>query len=263
MSKKEITLNEMRQLQIGLLDEIHAFCTKNSIRYSLTGGSLIGPVRNKGYIPWDDDIDIMLPRPDYEKFLKEFVPSKEYVKLQSLHTDDTYCYPFAKVYDTRTVLIEYGAKNGIYVDVFPIDGWPDKKDVDAFYNDFLRINKLVTKTTAFYKFRKHPLLYKIKYYLKKIFYPSRRKVLSMLDDLFARYPFEKAEYVGGVVGSYGKKESVPRTVFQKYTSLPFEGKEYSCISDYDTYLSTVYGDYMQLPPKEKRVSHHVFEAYWI
>lgn len=262
MAKREITLEEIRQIQLELLDEIHAFCEKNSIRYSLAGGTLLGAVRHKGYIPWDDDIDIMLPRPDYDRFLREFVSSKDYMKLQTLKTDDSYCFTFAKVYDLRTELIEYGARNGVYVDVFPVDGWPDKKNLDSFYGNFLRINKLITKTTAFYRFREHPQLYKIKYYLKKMFYPTRDKVLSMLDDFFAQYPFENAEYVGGVVGSYGTKEYIPQSAYLEYITMSFEGKEYKCIAGYDVYLSTIYGDYMQLPPKEKQVSHHVFEVYW-
>ena len=101
--KKTIIMEELRAIQLDILDKIHAFCTERGIRYSLGGGTLLGAVRHKGYIPWDDDIDIMLPRPDYDRFLKEFEGKYAELNLQYYGNDITCCIPFAKVYDNRTV----------------------------------------------------------------------------------------------------------------------------------------------------------------
>ena len=262
--KKEITLDELRELQLNILDKIHEFCINSHIRYSLGGGTLLGAVRHKGYIPWDDDIDIMLPRPDYERFLKEFEGKFDWLKLQHYKNDDTYYFPFAKVYDTRTVLIEEGAINGIYVDVFPIDGLPDEKGLSEYYNQFRRYVLMLCKTNKYYKFQighNRYFLY-IKYLLKRILYPNRKDIIKRLEALYRRYSFDESYYAGAIVGRYAEKEHMEKSVFTKYVKVAFENHHYNCIADFDEYLRKHYGDYMQLPPVEKRVSNHEFIAYW-
>lgn len=259
--KKEITMEELRAIQLDILDKIHAFCTEHGIRYSLGGGTLLGAVRHKGYIPWDDDIDIMLPRPDYERFLKEFDGKYAELNLQHYGNDNTCCIPFAKVYDNRTVLIEKLQKSGIYNDVFPIDGLPEEskiKDYLYIYNN--QLHKIYFMT-PFYIIT-GSLKDRIKYYVKKLIYPTRDKYITGFYNFLKSYSFENSVNAGAICGIYAEKELMPRETFESYITVEFEGRQYMAIKDYDAYLTKHYGDYMQLPSKEKQVSHHVFTAYW-
>lgn len=258
---KDITLEEMRELQLNMLDKIHAFCIQNDIRYSLGGGTLLGAIRHKGYIPWDDDVDIMMPRPDYEKFLKGFEGFHENLILQHYKNDDSYYYPFAKIYDNRTLLIEPGARNGIYIDVFPIDGLPPFEQIPKFLDQYNHYIDQLFRTTKFYRFKKR-LYIQLKYYLRKFYTPSRKVVIANLENLLFANDFEKAEFAGAIVGRYGEKEAMKAVIFRNYTQAQFEGRYFNIIVDYDAYLKQHYGNYMQLPPIEQQISNHQFEAYW-
>jgi len=127
---KSIELNEQKQILVDILQNVHDFCKKNQINYSLAGGSLIGAIRHKGFIPWDDDIDILLHRDEYERFLQMYVDPSGIYQLHSMKNDPQYCYPFAKVEDTRTIINENvsGPKMGISIDVFPVDDLFDDRD---------------------------------------------------------------------------------------------------------------------------------------
>lgn len=259
--KEEITIEELREIQLQMMDKIHEFCESRNIRYSLGGGTLLGAVRHQGYIPWDDDIDIMLPRPDYERFLKEFDSVYEELSIQHLDNDDTCCIPFAKVYDNRTVLIERYQRSGVYIDVFPVDGLPEEKYIKDYIVKWHSHIRKIQKSTAFYKLGNSKTK-KLKFYLKKLVYPSRAKVIDNFYKFLAMYPYGTTANAGAICGIYAEKELMTLEVFEKYIMLPFEGRSYKAISDYDAYLSKHYGEYMQLPPVEKQISHHEFKAYW-
>lgn len=254
-------MEELRAIQLDILDKIHAFCIERGIRYSLGGGTLLGAVRHKGYIPWDDDIDIMLPRPDYDRFLKEFDRLYSEYTLQTYMNDDSYCFPFAKVYDNRTVLIEDGAQNGIYVDVFPIDAVPEKNLWSQYFMRLRMLEKRVIKTTRFYTFQSGKFL-KLKYLIKRMIYGSREEKIKEIEAFYHQYTFGKTIYAGAITGRYAEIEIMKTPIFQSYTLLPFEGRKYCAISHYSEYLKQHYGDYMQLPPKDKQISLHEFKAWW-
>ncbi|MBR4239431.1 MAG: LicD family protein [Prevotella sp.] len=263
MIGEELTLNEIREIQLDILTSIHNLCEKFGIRYSLGGGTLLGAVRHHGYIPWDDDIDIMMPRPDYEHFLKTYSAIGEY-EVQDIYNDDTYFYPFAKIYDKRTLLQELVMRSGVYVDVFPIDGLPSKEMSEMYHE---RLTKIVYKELYYsaktYKIREgNKALLFLKYLLKRCKSPSRKKAVRHLERLVHSYDFNTAEYAGAICGRYGVKEHMPSGVFLHYTELPFEGRSYSVIKDYDGYLRAHYGDYMVLPPVEQRISNHINKVYW-
>ena len=116
-------VNEMRKIQMDILLFIHQFCIDNGIQYSLAWGTMLGAIRHKGYIPWDDDIDIMMTRPEYDRFCKLFHDERSIYKLYDVHTDKKWIYPFAKISDERTIRVEKNALDeiGINIDVFPID----------------------------------------------------------------------------------------------------------------------------------------------
>ena len=144
---QEIDLLQQKKIMIDIMIKIDEFCNKNNINYFLADGTMIGAARHKGFIPWDDDIDIMMPRADYELFIKNFPDSYENLALASPY-DESPMYYYAKVYDKRTIKIEeldYGTHKplGIDIDVFPIDGEPDNYNV--FMKDYYRRKKILGK----------------------------------------------------------------------------------------------------------------------
>lgn len=259
--KRKITIEESKQMQLDIMDKIDEFCKKNNIHYTLAYGTLLGAVRHNGFIPWDDDIDLQLPRPDYDRFVASFEGVYPNLKIQTPETDDTYNRFFGKVYDDRTVIVESLIRTGVYIDIFPVDGVP-ADDMSAYATELENLRMVLGKVTKFYKFQNPKLFLYIKYLFKKILYPSRKNVLEMVDGFVHKYPFENTAQVGSPSSPYIQKECLNPEIFKSYRKYMFEGREYMGISNYDEYLTHYYKDYMQLPPEEKRVSHHEFYAYW-
>lgn len=262
-NRREVTLEEMRTIQLDILDKIHDYCEKNNLRYSLSGGTLLGAVRHQGYIPWDDDIDIMMPRPDYEKFFANFNGRYKDLTAQYYRNSKTIFFGFGKVYNVNTVLVEKDmCKTGVYVDVFPIDGMPDIIEETLFYREkYVKFSEALKKTTQFYKIN-GGFSNRLKYYIKRLVYPSRSKTIKQYDLLIDKYKYGETEFSGVVMGQYGLRERLKSTVFEDYIELSFEGKMRKCILKYDDYLTSLYGNYMELPPEEKRKSSHTGHAYW-
>lgn len=259
--KKNISMEELRRIQLDILDRIHQFCSENELRYSLGGGTLLGAIRHKGYIPWDDDIDIMMPRPDYETFLQKFDGQYENLKLQHYKNSSACMKTFAKVFDDRTVLIEKIQKTGIYVDVFPIDGLPSEDLLPLFIEELENQGRWLYRSTNIIGFDKNPW-HLLKYIIRKLIDPSRSVIVERLEKFLTQYPFDSADYAGAIVGRYVEKEHMAASVFRHYVDVLFEGRSYKAISDFNAYLTKHYGDYMTLPPKDKQVSNHEYIAYW-
>lgn len=259
--KREVTLAEMREIQLDILRKVHKFCIEHSLRYSLGGGTLLGAIRHKGYIPWDDDIDIMMPRPDYTRFLQEFEGVYSHLSLQHFGNDITCWIPFAKVYDNRTYLRERYQQSGVYIDVFPIDGLPKQEKINAFIKKYNYLLYRIIKTTPVHLVTK-TYLTTIKYYIKRLLFLGRNEYLHQFFVLVNENPFDTSENAGAICGVYGEKEIMRKDIFESFISVPFEGGKYMAIKEYDKYLKQHYGDYMSLPPKEKQVSHHEYKAYW-
>lgn len=264
-NRREVTLEEMRTIQLDILDKIHDYCEKNNLRYSLSGGTLLGAVRHQGYIPWDDDIDIMMPRPDYEKFFENFNGIYKDLTAQYYKNDKAYFFFMGKVYNNRTVMIEKGpctSRTGVYVDVFPIDGLPDTKDeMEKYRNTFFELREELKRTTQYYKIN-NSLITRLKYYVKILIYPSRLKTIEKFYNIIDKYKYGKCKNSGVAMGQYGLKEWLKKEVFENYVELPFENKLRKCIAGYDMYLSSLYGNYMQLPPENERKRHHLNPAFW-
>lgn len=270
---KEMTLVEIHNVQIEILQKIHDFCKERGLRYSLGGGTLLGAVRHQGYIPWDDDIDIMVPRPDYNILINEFQVDNGGITVQDYHTDERFPLIWARFFDNRTKLVSTNSVGGVFVDVFPIDGLPTPDKILDYRKKMLAYKVKLRRTTRLHSDALHELrkvsklhsniiYYYLKYSVSKVIYPKRQMVIKEIDNFFNTYFFDTSNYAGAIVGTYGEKEYMEAEVFKSYTELPFEGRMFMCIENYDAYLKKHYGDYMQLPPKEKQVTHHRFKVYW-
>ena len=255
MANYEIRPLQMRMLRI--LEAIDATCKAHDLHYGIFAGSLIGAVRHKGFIPWDDDMDILMPRPDYERFIKhskEWLPAPfEFVCAEN---DPKYPLPFGKVQDASTTLIErrhLSYLGGIYVDVFPLDAAPTNRVRRWFqfkHYGFLR--------QALYWIHRDP--YRHGHGPSSWLFLFTRKVTTMtslqqkIRRLLTAYDYDKAQYVADYTD--GLKGVMPKSVEGVYAPYTFEGKVFMGVKNYDYYLKQMYGDYMQLPDMEHRKQHN-------
>ena len=265
---KELQLSEIRKIQVAILRHFDSFCNQNQIRYFLCNGTLLGAVKYKGYIPWDDDIDVFLPRADYERFIRLYHAQNEnsVYQLRAFELEQKYFLPFAKLMDTQTRLIEKNVADvglGVNIDVFPIDNFGDT--IDEAVKTYHRMKRLRRKlalaklndysSTSFVKRMGKILLstcHKIvgaEYYCKKII------GLAVGKD-------GETSYQGNCVwGFYGPGEAIAKELFDETVMVEFEGEFYPAPIGYDTYLRGLYGEYEKDPPKEKQVTHHSYRAY--
>ena len=261
---KEIPLEERKALQFNILCKIDEICRKEGFRYYLNSGTLLGAVRHKGYIPWDDDIDIAMPRPDYEAFYQYFICKNRDDCMQLVsYRDRSSIYPFFKMIDPRTTVIEHYVspkyQTGIWVDIFPLDG-VEKGDDFAF--------KLSERITTRYNFivanpnhATTPLRKVIKVITTPLF--QRRDIYALakqLDEELAATPINKDNDVALAVWGYGACERMPYSILET-CELEFEGKLFLAPKEYDLYLSSIFGDYMTPPPIGQREAHFC-SAYW-
>lgn len=254
-------IQELRGVQLGILDDIHAFCTANDIKYFLSCGTLIGAVRHKGYIPWDDDVDLYMPRDSYERFLNEFKSPSGNCRVLNPDKEKHYFYTFAKVVDTRTLLVETeteGYNIGVYVDVFPVDYVTD--NINERRRLFRR-KRLLYKIRRCKISRRNYLKSPIAYWCYRLLPVSVAMINRMLRRMLVRR--EPTFTVANLTEAGPSiKGCLPAKDIEESVEVPFEGKMYNTMIGYKDYLTRTYGDYMTLPPVEQRVTHS-FEAYWL
>ena len=268
--KRIETITEIKKIQLDILKAFHHFCVENDINYSLAYGSLLGAVRHKGFIPWDDDIDICLLRKDYQK-LEVLFPKLLLGKYTfiSLKRDNKWIKPYGIIYDSRTIEIEEASNCykgvGVGIDIFPIDPVCDSEiDFSKFQNKRkILVNALNVK---YLKWRKERALIKnLSMVILKVFFsPFSVHFLSQkIDSLSRSFDIEKTNYLyHSSDTAISPFKRFPKSIFDSYIDVEFEGNLMKAMRGYDTYLSNIYGDYMTPPPVSKRVSTHIFEAYW-
>ena len=267
---QEVTdIREIQQMELGIMEYIHEICQKIGVKYFLAYGSLIGAVRHKGFIPWDDDMDICMLREDYEKLQDYLIsnPNERY-EVMSYKNNLNYVYPFMKVQDNHTYLLEEDVRidsnMGIYVDIFPVDGYED--DVQ-FKN---KMTKLIKKRQlSCYTFKgitntKSVLNSLLRYVSVIIFYfTNTNKYVAQIEELAKSRKVSDYEQVDYLIYKDMNKPVWRREWLEQVTTGIFEGKEFTIPKNYHEILTSDYGDYMQLPPVEQRVSHHDFKLWKI
>lgn len=260
---REISFEESKKLELDILLDIHKFCEENGLSYFLAYGTLIGALRHKGFIPWDDDIDIQMPRADYNKLIETY-KSDRYTLIKPGSARAV--HSFVKIIDERTVKIEpeYDYKNGnlgIDIDIFPIDGAPqDDAQYDKWFNKLRRIyrNYVYAMKKPEGSFKHVAKVKLIKLFLKKPEYYLRKA-----EELHRLYPYESSQYVAAVESCFnGKGNRVKAECFDGFTLVPFEGYQLRAPLGYDTVLRSLYGDYMKMPPADKQVTHHSNNVTW-
>lgn len=258
----KLSLRDIQLAELDILKEFDGICKKYDLKYSLAGGSMLGAVRHKGFIPWDDDIDVCMPRPDYEKFKKIFADATDTNRFKL--TSDTGRdaeYPFVKMLDKSFCVGEKGFREvkNLWIDILPVDGLPDslKKSEKIMRRATLyRYIVLVNKWKKVSDFSgRHS---RFKFVLARIYsklYGEKRAVKKAVKHA-TRYDFNGAGFVGIIVwGCYGIGERIKKSGFDEMTEVEFEGLKFSAMSNYKEYLTGIYGDFMTLPPEDKRKIH--------
>lgn len=256
MQINSTTLHTLQTIEINLLKIFINICEKRHLRYYLIGGTLLGAVRHKGFIPWDDDIDVGMPRKDYEKFLQlapEFLPQQYF--LQTYRTEIDAPWPFAKLRDNNTLYKESATAKlpvhqGLWIDIFPLDYC----NLKTFWIVSL-VKRMLGNRVGLRLVGPRRLSRKLLGCLSPLFCPSWYKAVEWQDKLGNLYSWDTG-YMGNFFGRYGRKEIVPSSWFKEPVYLEFEEIQVAAPTEYHKYLTHIYGDYMQLPPEEKRVSLH-------
>lgn len=260
-------MTEQQKRLVDILGWFHDFCKKNDLRYYIIAGTLLGAVRHGGFIPWDDDVDVSMPRKDYEK-LRELSQNQEKNKYMFEFpgkTNPEYPFLWAKLFDTTTTIIEKKrdqVKRGIYIDIFPLDGIGDTKE-EAIKNIQPIKKRVVLDATVSCAFLKRRAWYKnMAIVAGRVISPlfvNRKKLRWGLDELCQKYDFDRSEIVGDLMGGFHERGLVPRDCFGEPKEMKFESLTVYGLEKPDVYLRAVYGDFMQLPPPEKRISFHDLE----
>ena len=243
MKNKKLSSEEIKQIELNLLLKLDEICKKYKLRYYLCGGTLLGAVRHKGFIPWDDDIDVLMPREDFEKLLRLEKKQKQDAveKIVSWKSGNS-IYPFIKLINTNTVLKEkYLSEEfttGIWIDIFPLDGMPDDEKIIAKKFKKIKFYKTIL-LTAYSEMGKGATWYAA--LAKRVLIPickhlNTEKLSNKLKAISKEYPIDKS------------------------VEVEFEGHMFPAPKCWDFYLTQLYGDYMQLPPENKRISHD-FNVY--
>ena len=267
-----------------MLKDISNFCDNNGICYYLCGGTLLGAVRHEGFIPWDDDMDIAMPRPDYEKFLKMYNNYGHRYEVNGIENNPSWHSTFARVEDKCTVLYEGTLKKKywkrhVFVDVFPLDGIPDDPKEEARFMNRQNLLGIITNASAFrfYPSRHYSDSKKsntnlrnfartISKYLAVVLFSwvNTQKIIKLVNQNSRKYKYGSTKSVGITVSVWNRHfEQSSAESFAERVKFKFEDGEFWGPKGYDEYLTKTYGDYMIPPPDKNRVSHHSFEAYLI
>ena len=269
--KRYLNSNDLKRIQNALLDVLDSYCKEHNLIYFLSYGTLIGAVRHKGFIPWDDDIDVIMPRNDYETLIRDFNENNtsKTACLLSHKLDKSYYLPIAKLIDCTTVLkenLDVKYELGVYIDIFPLDNLSDSlSEANKRMKHGYKFNQEWKIKTM--RWRKGRALYKNLFLLAgklALIWKPISRIVENLDDYCCETNAETlTRYVGVICGipqSYTK--IFEKEWFDKTILVEFEGKQYYAPIGTNYILQILYGNYMQLPPADQQISHHSFDAWY-
>lgn len=272
-------MNNIEQLYrdklLRVFEEFISICKGNNLKYYAAFGTVIGAVRHHGLIPWDDDIDVMMPRPDYEKFIAICQTSNigEYELVTPTNTENYYL-TFSKFCDCNSTIAERKKSKcvfGVFIDIFPIDGAPnnldDCSDLVRRFNQKKNELSWVSNNERIIDFIYLLITFKFKRFFKSCMYlinrgKYRKSIVESLNRICTYYNYEACDYCI-VYAEEGINGIFPKSWLGDGYILPFEAYNVTVPLSYDKYLSHLYGDYMKLPPKDERVSHHLKAMYFL
>ena len=268
----DTVLRQLQMIELEMLKEVVRICDKYGLTYYLSAGTFLGAVRHKGFIPWDDDADVRMPRPDYEKLLK-ILPGelKEPYLIKHFQYDRTVHRYFLRINDPRIKLVRTNSTTGelsnVWLDIFPLDGMPENKLHNKLRQFRLLWRRMWLQISVFdeiitldkkRKGYENAIIWVVRHTpLQKMV--SYDKMWKKLDRAMKACPAETAKYYVNFMGMYKFRDMIEKSVYGKGAKYTFEDAEFNGPEDYDTFLRHLYGDYMQLPPEDKRNKHAVKE----
>lgn len=247
-----------REIQLSCLKVLEAFdglCRERGLRYYLSGGTLLGAIRHKGFIPWDDDVDVMMPREDYERLL-----TVGDGRIFCLNRGD-YGRPWARMSDAGTrrssEALFTGDTDGAYIDIFPIDGVPEGAFAAKLFYRRIRISDMLWRTATRNSIGTNERLRLLKRVAAALLKPIGAKPFARrMNRIAMAQPYDGKFRGVSMITHYGAREKMPAEVFDRAVEVDFEGLRLPAPCGWDVYLSRLYGDYMVIPPEHRRATHH-------
>lgn len=273
---QELNLQEIQQASLQIMKRVAAICEEQHLRYSLAYGTLLGAVRHKGFIPWDDDLDIMMPRPDYERFLVYMREHQEEIRpleVLNMQTRKNYPYIITRISDSQYKLKVKNERNyglGCFIDIYVVDGigQTPESGANAIRNTMDYPSLIFLATRKYFHFGNTKGWKKRMKKIPAFAYThlmGKRFFVNKLNKRLAKMDYEHSRYVG--IAAWGERPKNParKVMLKEWVEdtilAPFEDAEFRISSHYDEVLRLNYGDYMQLPPEEDRIQHHLYKAY--
>ena len=265
----QLQLKDIQDISLEIMKEFHLFCVKNGLKYSLAYGTLLGAVRHKGFIPWDDDVDVFMPRPDYNRFVTTYRDNDKFACFADERKNSYLAY--ARLADMKKTYVKPASiwtdkETGVWIDIFPLDG------VESDKNAFIKSTKHVAKVCRKVCISREAMgdfsycasiNKKLKLIPKKILYHnSVYRYLHEHLSICHRFDFESSEYISNMSRFGSMKVYLPKYFIDTIIELPFEDCSFYSMAEYDKYLRMNFGDYMKLPPKDQRITHDMHHYYW-
>ncbi len=249
----------LKMIELDILKAFLKICEENQLQYFLAGGTLLGAVRHKGFIPWDDDIDVVMPRADYDRFLEigqNLLPTEYF--LQTRQTDVNFPCNFAKIRDNRTTFVEKSLKNtsinhGVYIDVFPMDYFPGSRIKQCWKLFWWKLSCICVGQEFYVE---APLMLKQNFQrcISRVFYGTPEKALKKRENMMCA--LKKGPLYFNYCGAWCEREIAPVVWYGEGVEVEFEGLRVKAPENYHAVLTRMYGNYLTPPPPEKQIGHH-------
>lgn len=242
----KLSRDEVKDVQLGILQKLKECSIKYNIKYYLHAGTALGAIRHKGYIPWDDDVDVFIPIDDYLKLIKILEEDEQYKIISQFNTDCYFGWGFGYMVDCNTICdvnkFPIQVTTGQSIDLFPLYGIPDDEEEKSYY--IKRAKELENNC------------------LIAVEDNERIKAINELNEFLLKYKYDECKLIGNVLMPFFVKDIFKKEMFGDGVEKQFENLQLMVPTEYDAYLKQMYGDYMQLPPEEKRVGEHFYHTYY-